>query len=265
MTPNPTITPTPLRFDDLIRSVEKNEEFLPLVAALRAGRSGSIDGAWGSSAALAAAALGLRASDTLLVVIAFPRDLDGWSEDIATFAGMRPVIFPAWDRLAEDDDAFDEIAGQRLRVLKQLESSRPPRFVLTTIQALLQPVPNRAQLARGRRTLKAGDQIDIEKLSRWLVEHGYKRTEAVELPGEFSRRGGILDVFSPDADAPHRLEFFGDEVESIRQFNAQTQRSLGNTDSVELLGTQTAMGSAGAAEPGNKPTGHLCDYLASGS
>src|SRR5262249_49769331 len=158
---------------------------------------GSIDGAWGSSAALVAVALGVRASKTLLLVIAFPRDLDGWADDIATFAGQRPVVFPAWDSLPGDSDALDEIAGQRLRLLRQLESSEPPRFVLTTMQALLQPVPNREQLAGGRRTLRAGDQIEMEELSRWLVQHRYKRTDAVALPGEFSRRGGLLDVFSP--------------------------------------------------------------------
>ena len=73
------------------------------------------NGAWGSSAALATAALGLHAPAALLVVIAHPHDLDGWTEDLAGFAGARPVIFPAWDALPSDAALFDEVAGQRLR------------------------------------------------------------------------------------------------------------------------------------------------------
>src|SRR5262249_6905629 len=89
-------------------------------------------------------------------------------------------------------------------------------------------------------------------------------TEAVELPGEFSRRGGILDVFSPDAEAPYRLEFFGDEIESIRQFAPLTQRSLQELESVEITGTGVASPSAegnGSTTATASYTGHFCDYL----
>src|SRR5262249_33429709 len=140
----------------------------------------------------------------------------------------------------DDTTLVDEVAGQRLRILKQLEASEPPRYVLTTIQALMQPVPDRGQLRESRRVLQAGSQVEMDELSAWLVEHGYRRTDAVALPGEFSRRGGIPDVYSPDADAPHRLEFFGDEIESIRQFSPQTQCSLGALERVEIMGSQAA-------------------------
>ena len=90
----------------------------------------------------------------------------------------------------------------------------------------MQPVPARSDLAARSRPLRTGEPIDVDELSTWLVEHGYKRVDAVELPGDFSRRGGIFDVFSPDADAPYRLELFGDEIESVRQFAADTRRGL---------------------------------------
>src|SRR5262249_11388901 len=93
-------------------------------------------------------------------------------------------------------------------------------------------------------------------------------TEAVDLPGEFSRRGGILDVFSVDAEAPYRLEFFGDEIESIRQFAPHTQRSLQELQAVDITGTA----SEGAHAQGNGKdiaalpyTGHFCDYLPEGT
>jgi transcription-repair coupling factor (superfamily II helicase) len=127
---------------------------------------------------------------------------------------------------------------------------------LTTLQALMQPVPDRAQLAASRRTLRTGQTLDLEELAFWLVERGYRPAEAVEQPGEFSRRGGIFDVFSPDAEAPYRLEFFGDEIESLRQFSPQTQRSLGSLDEAEITGLPARSASEGA-----NTSGHLCDYL----
>src|SRR5436309_3044549 len=155
---------------DLVCVIQNAEGFPELLAALQSGRSGTVDGAWGSSAGLAAAALAQQAPHTLLVVIAHPRDLDAWSTDLLSFSGLHAVVFPAWDNLPSDRDVgLDETAGQRLRVLKQLESSEPPRLVLATFQALLQPVPDRAQLASNRRVLRAGETLDLDELSRWLV------------------------------------------------------------------------------------------------
>src|SRR5262245_64671901 len=119
---------------DLLREVEG---FREVNQALKLGHSGTVDGAWGSSAALAAATLLPAAGRTLLVVIAHPRDLDAWSLDLSSFSGLRPLIFPAWDNLPGDREGADETAGQRLRILKQLESSNPPRLLLATFQAML--------------------------------------------------------------------------------------------------------------------------------
>src|SRR5262249_60115982 len=100
-----------------------------------------------------------------------------------------------------------------------------------------------AAMRRRRKRLSVGAAAPLEELTRWLVDHGFQHMEAVELPGEFSRRGGILDVFSPDAEAPYRLEFFGDDIESIRQFALDTQRSLGDVQTVEIT-------AAGEVHPG---------------
>ncbi|TMQ32254.1 MAG: transcription-repair coupling factor, partial [Planctomycetota bacterium] len=252
---------------DLTRLVQTAEGFHPLVASLKNGHGATVDGAWGSSSALVAAALGLHAPRTLLVVIPFPRDLDGWTEDLASFSGARPVVFPAWDNLPGESTVLDEVAGQRLRVLKQLESAEPPRYLLTTFQALIQPVPDRAQLAQRRRVLRVGEQIDPDVLAGWLVDMGYKRTEVVELPGEFSRRGGVMDIFSPDIETPYRLDFFGDEIESIRHFSQHNQRSIGDPlPSAELTGATLEQpgvnGNGKTTAAGLAFTGHLCDYLA---
>jgi transcription-repair coupling factor (superfamily II helicase) len=237
---------------DLARIMQRAEGFHPLVAALKNGHAATVDGAWHSAASLSVAALGLHAPHMVLVVLAHPRDLDGWSEDLLSFAGMRPLVFPAWDAWPMQDLVHDEVAGQRLRVLKQLEGDNAARFVVTTLQALLQPVPDREQLAHLRRHLRPGDLVDLEELGAWLVEHGFQRMEAVELPGEFSRRGGILDVFSTDAEFPYRIELFGDEVESIRQFSPESQRSLGDMQVAEITAGQVVSGQLSVVSKNNR-------------
>src|SRR6185369_4149608 len=107
------------------------------------------------------------------------------------------------------------------------------------------------QLARHRKRLRVGQDIPIDKIVAWLIEQGFQRMEAVEIGGEFSQRGGILDVFSPDAESPYRLEFFGNEIESIRQFSPETQRSLGEVQAVEI----TAQGRLGLPSPSGRGAG----------
>src|SRR5262249_28822390 len=125
--------------------------------------------------------------------------------------------------------------------------------------------PDREHLLAGRRVLRAGDACDPEELASWLVVHGYRPTETVELPGEFSRRGGIVDADPPDADAPVRVRFFGHQIESLRPFSPQTQRSHGPQLAAELSAfVETAAGSDGELKP-VPMTGNLCDYLAPGS
>lgn len=241
---------------DVTRAVQAADGFHALVASLQNRHGALVDGVWGSSGSLVTAALGLHAPGLILVVIAHPRDLDSWVEDIASFSGSRALVFPAWDALPDEDDLVDDIWGQRLRVIKRLGTSATPRFVVTTMHALMQPVPDRLQLAEAQRAIKKGAAQDPDDLAAWMVEHGYRRADAVELPGEFSRRGGILDIFAPDNEVPYRLEFFGDEVESIRQFAADTQRSLADVDEIEI--------SAFVPQRSGKkeyPKGHLCDYL----
>ena len=84
------------------------------------------------------------------------------------------------------------------------------------------------------RRIGVGDSLPVEELASWLLERGMMRAEVVEVPGEFSLRGGIFDVFPTDATEPVRIEFFGDEVESIRPFDAESQRSLDRWDNVTI-------------------------------
>ena len=235
MRPRQTVPATPLRgLKDLTRQIQRTPGFPEVLAALKNGRSATIDGAWGSASALAAAALGLHAPTTLVIVLAHVGDVDDFRDDVATFAGIVPEVFPAWEKLPREPSAADEVFGRRLRVLKRLGAANPPRLVVAPFQAMLQPVPKPEALARMSRVVAVGDVVPVEELTAWLLDRGMARAEVVEVPGEFSVRGGILDVFPTDASDPVRIEFFGDEVESIRPFDAESQRSLDRWNSVTL-------------------------------
>src|SRR4051794_14270156 len=185
---------------DLTRLVQRASGFPELLAALKNGRSGTLDGAWGSAGPLATAALGLHAPQTLLIVLAHVGDVDDFRDDVATFAGVAPDVFPAWDRPPRGESgAGDEVSGRRLRVLKRLEGPQPPRFVVAPLQALLQPVPTPGVLAEASRPLGVGDPGPVGGLAAWVGGRGLGPVEVGEVPGEFSLRGGILDVFAPDA------------------------------------------------------------------
>lgn len=219
---------------DLTRLIQRATGFPELLAALKNGRSATIDGAWGSASALTTAALGLHAPTTLVIVMAHVGDIDDFRDDVESFAGVAPEILPAWDRLPRELDATDEIFGKRLRVMKQLAGPRPPRFIVAPFQAFLQPVPRPEIIEQLSRRLKVGDDCPLEELTAWLTQGGLARAEVVEVPGEFSTRGGILDVYPIDLPDPVRIEFFGDEIESIRPFDAGSQRSLDRWDSVTI-------------------------------
>ena len=210
---------------DLTRQIQRAEGFPEVLAALKVGRSATVDGAWGSAGPMAVGAIGLHNAATLLVVVAHVGDLDDFRDDVATFSGITPEVFPAWDKLPREVVAGDEVFGQRLRLLRALKGETPPRIVVAPIQAILQPVPTPEVIDRGARTIRVGETIAVEELAGWLVDRGLTRVEVVEVAGEFSIRGGILDVFPVDAIEPIRVEFFGDEVESIRPFDPETQRS----------------------------------------
>src|SRR5438093_989021 len=108
MSPGAATRALPSRLPDLPRCLEGTQGFPALLQARPQRQAATVDGAWNSSAALVAATLGSHVPGTLLVVLAHPRDLDAWDQDLFSFGGVRAVPFPAWDALPSADTAIDE-------------------------------------------------------------------------------------------------------------------------------------------------------------
>ena len=138
--------------------------------------------------------------------------------------------FPAWDCLPYDRVSPNPgIVARRLDTLGRL-MDRSSGLVLTTVNAILQRVPARTLFEAGCMAGKIGDSLSQNQFSAYFLRNGYRRAATVREPGEFAFRGGIVDVFPPGTERPYRLDFFGDELESIRDFAPMSQRTTGSSE-----------------------------------
>jgi transcription-repair coupling factor (superfamily II helicase) len=150
------------------------------------------------------------------------------------------LAFPAWD--CQPYDRVSPTAGttaQRMTALARLTRSRTseerPRILSTTVNAIVQRVPPRAQVAAESFSAAPGNAVNMNALAEWLESNGFVRAGTVRETGEYAVRGGILDLYAPSLAAPIRLDFFGDTLESIRAFDPETQRSTGTLRSLDIV------------------------------
>jgi transcription-repair coupling factor (superfamily II helicase) len=145
------------------------------------------------------------------------------------------VRLPAHDVLPfENLSPHPDVQEQRAAALYKLATGAVSILIAPVESAALR-LFDRNYYAGLAVSLKRGEEVDVETLTTHLASVGYTQMDLVEMPGQFTRRGGILDVYSPDADRPVRIEFFGDEIETIRKFDPETQRSQSPLDETQLL------------------------------
>ncbi|MGH2728685.1 MAG: CarD family transcriptional regulator, partial [Actinomycetota bacterium] len=175
----------------------------------------------------------------------FATQLRSWAPDTA--------LFPAWETLPHEKlSPRAETVARRLQTLHQIRSDTPPRVVVAPVRAVIQHmVPGSERIEPV--VVRKGDQVSLDELADRLAVFGYRRTDMVTSRGEFAVRGFLLDVFPPTEDHPIRVELFGDEVDSLREFAVASQRSLGPAEGLaafpcrELLLTDEVRGRAIAA------------------
>jgi transcription-repair coupling factor (superfamily II helicase) len=196
------------------------------------------DGAHIQAPATAAPALVARSvgQAPVLVVTATGADAEAFAQAMGAYTDPATVaLFPSWETLPHERlSPRSDTVARRLATLRRLthpeqtarETGLPPlAVVIAPLRAVLQPlVPGLADLTPVQ--LAAGDRLDLTELAQALVAAAYTRVDMVERRGEFAVRGGIVDVFAPTDPHPVRIEFFGDEVDSLRAFSVADQRSL---------------------------------------
>ena len=149
---------------------------------------------------------------------------------------LEVLSFPAWDCLPYDRvSPRTDVMAERLDALaRMLATPGARRIVLTTVNAVLQRIPPRAALEGASLMLRQGASVPQDGLYRFLADNGYTRTGTVREPGEFAVRGGIVDLYPTGSEHPVRLDFFGDELESLRLFDAATQRTVADATEAVL-------------------------------
>ena len=177
----------------------------------------------------------------IVVVTDFLRTQESFQQDLETWLGTSPLFYPAWEVLPHESKLpHADVIAERLQTLVALASnSNPspatdPKLIVTSVAALLQKTFPAAQLPQRTRTLARGDRANPLDLVEWLEEQGYEPEAQVTQKGDLAMRGGIVDVFPPTSPWPVRLEFFGDELESLREFDPLTQISREETTMVVL-------------------------------
>ncbi len=176
--------------------------------------------------------------------------------------GMEAFFFPAIDYLFFNADTSSrDVLRTRTQVLAQLMNRTADQaltYVVTTMAALMGPVMEPSAIREKLITMRSGDEIEMTELSGRLTEAGYTRVPIVESFGEYAIRGGILDVWPFTADHPYRLEWWGDEIDTVRSFDAETQRSLDQADQIILFPIMKEV------QPEEKGRGSLFDYFDTG-
>src|SRR4051812_47016175 len=228
-----------------VQTVTESEEFRAIINQIERGaRVISVSGLVAAPArALALAVLQLKSKKTLALVVPAQRDLENWERDISFwYCALRGVddcadavaVLPA----SESDpyaggSPHAETLERRALALWRLAHTHQD-FVLLTSRALARRTVLPADILKAGAMLRRDEDVSPEELLDKLVASGYVREDPIGAIGEFSMRGGILDVWPPGHDAPVRIEFFGDTVDSIREFDPETQLSTTQLAQVEI-------------------------------
>jgi transcription-repair coupling factor (superfamily II helicase) len=229
-----------------LRRVVEGEEYRRLAAAVASGaRVVSVAGLTSAPArALALAALQRATGRRFAVLVAANRDMEAWGRDLSFWCSALGVSEGDCEAVlslpASEGDAYAgasphaETLERRALTLWNLARGRG-RFVLLSSRALARRTVQPARLLEAGAALKRDADYPPEDLVEMLLASGYVREDPVGAVGEFSMRGGILDVWSPGEPFPVRVEFFGDTVDSIRRFNSETQLSIEQLQSTEVV------------------------------
>ncbi len=231
-------------FDHILRADQTRRLWSALESS---GRAQGIGGA-GSSTWLLAGAIAELSSRPVLLVVAHLDEADEAVEELRSCA-ISAERLPALETLPGESRVSLELLADRLGLVWRLVHGQGAPVLACPIQALMQRVPSRGALSGWMRNLRPGEEHPVSDLVAWCTGHGYRRVESVEEPGDIAVRGGIVDIFpaggsvrpagsaeSQAGSAPIRLDFFGDEIESMTEIDLETMGSDRRLDEAQIVG-----------------------------
>ncbi len=231
----------PNRPTDRLDAIAAHPALRDLARAMDAGRRVVADGISGSSTPIVAGALARALRRPVVLVMAHTDEAEDALDDLES-VGVDALRLPALEVLPGETNVSLDLFAERSAVIERARTLDPAAsvVVICPVQALMQGVPTPDRLAAIWRTVRTGERLRPTDLARWLDGAGYTRADAADEPGQYAVRGGILDAFSPGANAPVRFDFFGDEVERINEIDPATMASDRRTDAVSLVAADPA-------------------------
>jgi transcription-repair coupling factor (superfamily II helicase) len=217
-----------------------NHPVLPgLIETINTDKSGNIciEGLSGSSKALVLSLVFQKTQTTHVVIIPEKEDAAYFYNDLTSILGEESVFFfpSTYKRSVQYEQTEPANIVLRTEVLNNLASGKRKGIVVTYPESVMEKVVSRRNLKKNTFNISKGDKISLEFLEEMLHEYNFTRTDFVYEPGQYSIRGSIADVFSYSADLPFRIDFFGEEVETIRSFNTDDQLSVSIHKQISII------------------------------
>jgi transcription-repair coupling factor (superfamily II helicase) len=196
-----------------------------------------IKGLIGSSLSFAVANAFTNSGQPFLVILNDKEEAAYHLNDLEQLLGEQKVLFypGSYRRPYQIEETDNANVLLRAEVLNRINSRKKPAVIVSYPEALFEKVVTRKELEKNTLKIQVGDTISLDFINEVLFEYHFKRVDFVSEPGEFSVRGGIVDVFSFSHDEPYRIEFFGDEVDSIRTFDVETQLSTDKIRKISII------------------------------
>ncbi|MFH1576973.1 MAG: transcription-repair coupling factor, partial [Candidatus Margulisiibacteriota bacterium] len=215
---------------NILDQIKQSSYLTKRLLSLKQDGKVAFSGLVGSSASLLLAALTERYSNMLIITSSSAR-AEALRSEISLFCQKQAMVFPAPDIVpGENLKPSSGLIGERLAVLEQW-ASKASAIVIAPVKAIMWRTSLRLEKVR----ISDDQKIRLDSLIEQLIEFGYRRFDIVGERGEFSVRGGIVDIFPLNHDQPLRLEFFGDKIESLRSFDAYSQRSVDKLAEIKIL------------------------------
>ena len=222
---------------DIISIYDKSPKITVLESTFAARQKSQMTGLVGSSLSFVMHSLFKKAELPFLILFNNKEEAAYYLNDLEQLINTEDVLFypSSYRRPYQIEETDNANVLLRAEVLNRINSRKKPAIIVSYPEAIFEKVVTRKELEKNTLKLSVEDKLSIDFINETLFEYNFKRVDFVTEPGEFSVRGGIIDVFSFSNDNPYRIEFFGNEIDSIRSFDVETQLSIEKLKKISII------------------------------
>jgi transcription-repair coupling factor (superfamily II helicase) len=214
---------------DLLTPIIADQSFKDFAKGLDEGHRSIATGSIGSSISLVSVAINQKIQRPVVIVCAHLDEAEDIHAEIEATSSGLSIVFPALELSPGESNVSAELFALRASIISKLRSGESPPVLIAPMASLMQPAPSQDRIESLVRQIEQAQQIPPTQLIEWMVSAGYERVETVEYPGQFASRGGIIDIYPPTGPGgipiPVRVDFFGDEIDSIAEIDLDTMGS----------------------------------------